>query len=164
MVDFQPALRRADGGGPGPDTGAVPHARPAVGQAAVLAPMHEVGRFGEPDVVAAEVRTAGPVQGVVLTADLLAEDRAVLVVGRENHAVVAEIAPIGGAAQAHAHAVLRDLRKGQVVGLPDLRHAAIFDAVGFEFALAEHRGIGRVFGEVDAISLATRRRCDMVVR
>ena len=152
VVDFQPALRRANGSGPGPDTRAVPHARPTVREATVAAPMHEVRRFGEPDVVAADERTAGTVQGVVFAADSLAENRAVLVVRRENHAVLANIAPVGGAAQADADAVLRDLRKGQVIGLADLRHAAIFDAVGFQFALAKHRRIGRVFAKIDSVS------------
>ena len=42
VVNCQPALRRANGGGPGADTGAVPQAGPAVRQTAVPAPMDEV--------------------------------------------------------------------------------------------------------------------------
>ena len=69
VVNFEPAFGSADRGGTGADAGAVPHAGPAVGEATVLAPMDEVGRFGEPDVVAADVRAAGAMQGEVSAAD-----------------------------------------------------------------------------------------------
>ena len=72
---------------------------------------------------------------------LLAEDGAVFVVGRKDHAVMANVSPVAGAAQAHADAVLGDLRERQIVGLADLRHAAIFDSVGFQFTLAEYRRV-----------------------
>ena len=60
-------------------------------------------------------------------------------------------APVGRAAQADAHSVLRYLRKGQVIRVADLRHTAIFNAVGFQFALAEHRRIRRVFAKIDSV-------------
>ncbi len=165
VVNFQPAVGSADRGGPGADAGAIPHARSRVCHATMIAPVHEVGRLGEPDVVAADVRAAGAVEGEVFAADLLPEDRAVFVVGRKDHAVMANVAPIGGAAQADADAVFRDCGEGEIVGLADLGHAAIFDTVRFEVALPEHRRVATGLRENRRrCRWTTSRRCDIVVK
>ena len=44
-----------------------------------------------------------------------------------------------------------DLRIGQIVGFADLRHAAVLDAVGFQFS-GSHQGLALLrLSEVDAI-------------
>src|SRR5208337_866006 len=71
VVDLQTALGCANRGPAGAHPGAVPHSFPAVGDTAMIAPVFEVGRLGNPDVIAAQYGTAGTVQGVVSAADLL---------------------------------------------------------------------------------------------
>ena len=70
----------------------------SVCQATMVAPVQEVRRLGEPNIIAAEIRAAWTVQGVIHAVDRLLKKRAILVVRRENHAVVANVAPIGCAA------------------------------------------------------------------
>ena len=59
--------------------------------------------------------------------------------------------PIVCPPQPHADAMRRDFSERQVVGLADLRHATVLDAVGFEFTLAENGRIRRLFREVEPI-------------
>ncbi len=88
---------------------------------------------------------------VVFAANLLFEDGAILVVGSENHAHMFKVFPIARRSQPNAHTVAGDLRIGQVVGLANLRDAAIFNAIGFQLA-GSHEGLAAFrLGKVNSV-------------
>ena len=75
VINFQPAGRGFDWRGACADAGAVPFARSGPREADVPAPVEEVGRLREPDVVAADLRAGRAVQGKIATADFLFKQR-----------------------------------------------------------------------------------------
>src|ERR1700677_3946804 len=137
VIHLQPAVRRANGGSPGANTRAVPHARTGVRQTTVVAPMKKIGRLRQPEVIAAKGRTAGTMERVIVAADPRVEDGAIFVVRRENHSMGSNTTPIGRAAQSHTDAVGRDFGESQVIDGSYLSNATILDAVSFQFATAE---------------------------
>src|ERR1039458_7880435 len=116
-----------------------------------MAPMNQVGGLCQPDVVAAQLGTAGPVQGVVFAPDPLFEERAILVVRWKDHAFVPEFLPVAGRPQAHPYAMPGNLGIGQIKGRVDLRHPAVLDAEGLQFARSGQGPAGFRFGEVDSV-------------
>src|ERR1035441_264083 len=129
VINFQPTLRRADGGGSGADAGAVPHAGTRVRQATMVAPMKQIGRLRQPEVIATNGRAAGAMESVVLAANLRVKNGAIFIVRRENHSMGSDAAPIGGASQSHADAVSGDFGESQVIDGAYLSDATVFDAV-----------------------------------
>ena len=102
-------------------------------EAAMITPVQQVGRLGDPHIVAAQCRAAGAVQGVIQAADLFVEDRTILVMRRKDHALRTNLAPVARAPQPHPHAMLRDLGIGEVIGIADPDHPAILNAERFQF-------------------------------
>lgn len=94
----------------------------------MIAPMKQVERARRPDVVAADPDAAGPVQAHQVLADPFLEDRAVLVVRRQDHADAAEAAPIPGFDAGDADAGCGDRDVGEQVAIADGRHPAILEA------------------------------------
>src|SRR6266850_2954188 len=129
MINLQPARIRPDWRSTGPDTFAVPHAGTAACETPMPSPMRQVRRFRNPNIVAAQHRTARSMQRIVFAANLFLEDRAILVVRWKNHSTTVECAPIFCAAESHSHPTLRYLRKCEMVRIADLRHSAILDAI-----------------------------------
>src|SRR4029077_18980412 len=97
VINLEPPLGCANGGGARANASAVPLAGPAVCEAAMPTPMHQIRRFGEPNIAAPEDGAAGAMQGVVLTSNRLAENRTVLVMRRKNHSMMTDVPPISRA-------------------------------------------------------------------
>ena len=85
------------------------------GNAPVIPPVQAVGRLGKPDVVAAELRTARTVEGIIFPADRRFKKGAVLVMRREYHTLAFEGFEIAGSYQPHPYSNGRNLRKGQEI-------------------------------------------------
>src|SRR5580658_7645269 len=94
VINLQPAFRGPDRCGARSDPSAVPAPLAAVRKTTMPAPMNQVGRLGQPDIVAAQLRTAGTVQRIILAAYLFVEDCAILVVWGEDHANMIEVLPV----------------------------------------------------------------------
>ena len=65
VIDLKPAFGCPDWRRSRANAGAVPVPLAAMGQATVSAPVNEVGRFGQPNIIAAQFRAAGSVERVV---------------------------------------------------------------------------------------------------
>src|ERR1700733_5184601 len=94
MIDCQPAAFCSDGRRARTYACAVPHPWPAFDQALVIAPLQAIGRFRQPDIIAADLLTAGPVQAVIFSVDLFVENCAILIMRRKDHAALFKMLPI----------------------------------------------------------------------
>src|ERR1035438_3265393 len=134
VINLQPTLGSLDRRCSSANPCTIPIPLPAVGQAAVSAPMNQVRRLRQPNVVAAQLRAAGPMERVVFATDLFFKESAVFVVRGKDHPLINEVLPITRGPQSHAHAIARDLRIRQAVFVVDLRNSAVFYAVSLQFA------------------------------
>src|SRR5712672_580598 len=103
----------------------------------MIAPVGQVRRFRNPDVIPANRRARRPVEGEIFSADFFLEDGAVLVVRRENHPRGIKVPPIPGSAQADTDAIFGDRGEGEQKLVSELRHTTILDAIGLEATLSE---------------------------
>src|SRR5664279_3176104 len=109
VINLQPSFSGADRGRSRSYPGAVPVSGAAMRQATVVAPVHKIGRLGQPNVVPAQLRAAGPMEQIILIADSLFKDRAVLVMRRKDHDLLLKSLPITRSPQTHTNPVVGDL-------------------------------------------------------
>ena len=70
VINLQPSCGGADRSRSRTNASTVPMPLAAVCQAMVPAPMNQIGRLGQPNVIASQLRAAGPMQRIVFAADL----------------------------------------------------------------------------------------------
>ncbi len=105
----------------------------------MITPVKQVRGFRQPNVVAPQLGAARPVQGVILTSDLFAEQGTVFIMRRENHSLPVHIFPIPCLDQPYAHTIVRNHGVGEVEYSVYFGHPTIFNTVSFQFIFTEYR-------------------------
>src|ERR1017187_265160 len=151
MVDFQPAYRSSNRGCASTDTGAVPHPGTSPRNANVFAPMQQVGRLGEPDIVAANLRTGRAMQCKITAANFFIKQNAILVMRRKDKTMFAELPPVRRGAHAHRDTVRRNRSVGQVVSVIKSGNATILKPESLAWAATMKRRVNLAFTEAHTI-------------
>ena len=115
------------------------------------APVYAVRTLGYPHVVAAQLRTARAVERIVSAVYLFLKQRAVLVVRREYHAFMCEVAEITGVHHAHSHRYRRHFREGEIISVIHCGYAAVLNTERLIETAAENRRIFAVFMKVNTV-------------
>ena len=155
VVDLHPSLVGEEGHRAAADAAVVP-ALAVLGQAAevlLLAPVDQVGGFGQPHFRAADGAGHRTVEGHVHAADLLGEDGHVFIFRRKDYAVAGELLKVPGTDQRGGGAVGGHRGVVDVVHIADLGDAGVLHAPGFLLGAGQDGGLLGNF-EVHAVGAA----------
>ncbi|MNL47244.1 hypothetical protein D3C87_1700190 [compost metagenome] len=150
MVQRQPAVFGSNRNRPAAHTGRIPALLAKPHQEAVIPPMVEIGRFGDPHLGRAERFRHRTVQSVVFAVNFIREYHDVLIFGSQHKSAALECPEIPGLRQAGANAVGGGGAVSNIIDVSDLSYARILNSPRFQ-SVFRKQGRRRLDVEMNAV-------------